>query len=48
MFGTLIEILITSVGIVIGANSVCWGSIMPDVAQVEKPACQASKGSESS
>jgi hypothetical protein len=47
MFGTLIESLIASAGIVIGANSVRWGSIMSDAAQAERPARQASNGSES-
>lgn len=36
MFGTLIGIFLTSTGIVIGADTVLWGSSAPDLSRIEK------------
>jgi len=36
MFGTLIGIFLTSTGIVIGADTVLWGSSAPDLSRIDK------------
>jgi hypothetical protein len=36
MFGTLIGIFLTSTGIVIGADTVLWGSSVPGLSRIEK------------
>jgi hypothetical protein len=43
MFGRLIEIFTTSVGIVIGANSGRWGSIMHAGRGISRKACLPSQ-----
>ena len=44
MFGTLIGIFLTSTGIMIGADTVLWGSSAPDPTRIEKT-CLASRRS---